>query len=395
MNITEIRPDVWKLRWDLARGADGRKRQQTRTLHGKRGLAEREWVREADRLEARRGQGPGPRSLTVGDLIDRWQMEGAELWRPSTQDSYALMVRIYIRPALGAIRLDRLAPDHVAAAARDWRQRPRGGRPGAPPVSPRMVRYALQLTRELCAAGVRWRWLATNPAAAVDPPRAVPRDPTWWTVDEARQFLAATADDPTYGSLYRAALLTGLRQGELLGLRWEAIEWDGPALWVRETRDQRGRTGRPKSARSARRVPMDPETAAMLRQRRAQRDADAARLGPDYADHGLVWQTRVGTPLSPRNVGRRFRQDIARAGLERIRFHDQRHSHASALEAAGMDLRQLADRLGHAQVAFTLQTYTHARNEAQRPAIDQLAAAVAPDGYLLDTRRVSTDPPEA
>lgn len=393
MNIQEQRPGVWKLRWDLPR-TGGRKRQQTQTVHGTRRQAERVWVREADRLATLGGQGPGPRHLTVADLVDRWLAEGANRWRPSTRDSYGQMARLYIVPALGPVRLSRLTSEDIAAAVRDWQARPSHQRPGGP-VSPRMVRYALQLTRELCAAGVRWHWLPANPAAAVEPPPARQRAPTWWTIEEAARFLEATAGHPLVGSLYRVALLTGLRQGELLGLRWAAIDWDGPALWVRETRDQRGRTGPPKSERSQRRVPIDAGTAAALRTRRVRRDRDAERLGADYADHGLVWQTRLGTPVSPRYLVRRFRQDTEAAGLPIIRFHDLRHSHASALEAAGMDVRQLADRLGHAQIAFTLQTYTHARTEAQRAAIDQLAEAIAPSGYLLDTREVSADPPEA
>lgn len=396
MNVQEVRPGVWKLRWELPRDADGGKHQRTRTVHGRRREAEAAWVREADRLAATRGQTPGPRGLTVDDVLTRWLEEGASHWRPATADNYAMMARLYLRPALGPLRLDRLTPAHIAGAVRDWRQRTRGARPGAPAVSPRMVRYALQLTREALGAAVRWGWLGANPAQDVAPPPPSARQPTWWTVDEMAHFLRATAADSTYGVLYRVALMTGLRQGELLALRWDAIEWDGPALWVRASRDQRGRTGQPKTARGLRRLPIDAETAAALRVRQAQRDADAARLGTDYADAGLVWQTRVGTALSPRNLGRRFRSDCERAGLPRVRFHDLRHSHASALEAAGVDARRLADRLGHAQLSFTLQTYTHARTEAQRPDVDALAGSLespAADGYLLDTRRVSSPPP--
>ena len=389
---TRKQPGLYKLYWELGRGADGRRRQKTQRFTGTEKEAQLAWIRVEARLDAQGTRTTaGARTLTVNDLIERFLTERVKDRRDTTRHNYAYVARVYLSPALGAVRLDRLTADHVAAAARDWGQRPRAGTPGAPVVSRRTVRLALQILQEALDAGVRWHWLPHNVARDVDGPPQMPRAPTWWTGEQLAVFLAATADDQTYGSLYRVACLAGLRQGELLGLRWVDVEWDGPALHIRQQRNRFGETAAPKSARGTRRVPVDEGTAAALRRTRAAQDRDRSRLGADYQDHGLVWQTAVGTPLSPRNLSRRWYQDRERAGLPAIRFHDLRHSHASVLAAAHMDARQLADRLGHAQVNFTIQTYVHARSEDQRADVERLAVTLdappASQGDLLGTPR--------
>lgn len=386
---------VYKLVWELGR-VDGHRRSRTRTFRGSLAGAQRAWVAGQEEIERSqvRGTRGAARALTVADLTARFLTQDAG-WRPATRANYRHIVETYVDPELGAIRLDRLTREHILAAERAWAARPRGGRTDAPRVSARTVHLALVVTRMALAAGVRWRWIGTNPAAEVDPPTRRAREATWWSEEEMAQFLAATSADVRYGSLYRVACLTGLRQAELLGLRWADIEWDGPALHVRQQWDRFGAMSPPKSAKGIRRIPIDAATATALRAQRAAQETERARCGPDYQDRGLVWATATGTPLSHRNLARRFKRDRIRAGVPAIRFHDVRHSHASALEAAGIDVRQLADRLGHAQIAFTLQTYTHARSERQRTAVDGLAATLAPSGDLLATLEGRQGTPDA
>lgn len=389
---TRKQPGLYKLYWEMGRGADGRRRQKTQRFTGTEKEAQLAWVRAEARLDAQGTRTTaGARALTFGDLLDRFLEEKIADRRDTTRHNYGYVARVYLTPALGGVRLDRLTADHVAAAVLDWGQRPRGGIPDAPTVSRRTVRLALQILQESLDAGVRWRWLSHNVARDVDGPPQTARAPTWWTGEQLAVFLAATSDDQTYGSLYRVACLAGLRQGELLGLRWVDVEWDGPALHITQQRNRFGDTAAPKSSRGTRRVPIDGGTAEALRRTRAAQDRDRSRLGADYQDHGLVWQTAVGTPLSPRNLTRRWYRDRERAGLPAIRFHDLRHSHASVLAAAHMDVRQLADRLGHAQVSFTIQTYVHARSEDQRADVERLAstmdAPIPSPGDLLGTPR--------
>jgi integrase len=350
-----------------SRRVNGRRRQQTRRFTGTEKEAQLAWLAEEARLAAR-----GIRETDARDLLARFLEESVADRRSTTRANYAYIARVDLTPALGSVRLDRLTVDQVEAAVRDWMARPRAGQAGAPPVSRRTVRLALQVLKEALDAGVRWRWVRQNVARPVEGPPAAARGATWWTPEQMARFLAVTADDPIYGSLYRVACLTGLRQGELLGLRWVDVEWDGPALHVPQQRNRFGETAAPKSARGLRRVPIDAVTAEALRTTRAAQARD-----------------RACTPLSPRNLSRRWYRDRDRAGLPPIRFHDLRHSHASALAAAHMDARQLADRLGHAQVAFTIQTYAHARSEDQRADVERLAAAItgpAPHvGDLLGT----------
>lgn len=179
-----------------------------------------------------------------------------------------------------------------------------------------------------------------------------------------RRFAAVAARHPQ-GMLFLVLVRTGLRLGEGLGLQWTDIDWAAPGLRVARQLLERpaadgSRFGPVKTAHGSYRwVDLDAETVTWLREREAVAARERTAAGPLYDDHGLVWQSRVGTPLRHRNVQRLFARLVERAEVPRIRVHDLRHTHASFLIAAGADPALVRDRLGHHSAAFTLQVYGH------------------------------------
>lgn len=171
------------------------------------------------------------------------------------------------------------------------------------------------------------------------------------------------------------ALTTGLRQGELLGLKWGDLDLREQRLHVRRQYERDGAFSPPKAS-SQRRLDLAPEeVAAFLIQREAQ-DRDRGRWGERYENQDLVFATHRGRPLMHRNVFREFRRLLDKAGLPAIRFHDLRHTNATLLLAQGVHPKIVQERLGHSQVGVTLNTYSHVLPGLGREAIERLGSAL-------------------
>ena len=173
--------------------------------------------------------------------------------------------------------------------------------------------------------------------------------------------------------------MTGLRRGELCGLRWTDVDLDAGRLVVRRTIttvDHEPVEGDVKTARSRRGVDLDPETVAILRQHQARQLEERILVGAGYVDRDLVFAAPDGSPWNPDSIGRAFARAVARTDLSRIRLHDLRHSHATHLLAAGQNPKLVSDRLGHATVGFTLDTYGHVIPGQQADAAAAVAALV-------------------
>jgi integrase len=224
-----------------------------------------------------------------------------------------------------------------------------------------------------------------NAAAGVAPPRPAHRDMLHLTPEEARRFLGAIEDDPLE-PLYTLALTTGMRLGELLGLRWQAV--DGADLQVRVTLT-RTASGwsltEPKTARSRRRIALSTTAIAALRRQRARQAEARLRAGEAWTDHGLVFTDAFGEPLfGSRITERRLRPALQNAGLPFIRFHDLRHTAATLMLTAGVHPKVVSEMLGHSSVAITLDRYSHVIPTMQEE------AALKMDRLLSDPVRVQT-----
>ena len=199
-----------------------------------------------------------------------------------------------------------------------------------------------------------------------------------WSPDELGRFLTEIDGEP-HAPMLRLAALSGLRRGELCGLRWPVLDLDGDRLTVSRTLlAVRGRLveSEPKTPRSRRIVDLDPATVAILRDHRRRQLEERLAVGSGYMDDGYVFARPDGRPWNPELISRVFDRLAARTGLPRIRLHDLRHTHTTHLLAAGVNVRIVSQRLGHASVAFTLDIYGHVLPGQQASAAEAVAALV-------------------
>lgn len=227
------------------------------------------------------------------------------------------------------------------------------------------------------ADAVRLKLLKHNPSVDARLPRRERREMAAWAEAEASTFLASVADDRLY-PLWRLVLASGLRRGELCGLRWKDIDLVAGTLEVAETRVVADDvvTGAPKTKAGARIVALDGGTVATLSAWRKRIAEERLAAGPAWRDHGLVFVDELGGPPHPETMTRWWNEAVARAGVRRIRLHDARHSAATMALLAGVPLKVVTQRLGHADVAVTMRVYQHVTAQDDRAAAKALGRAL-------------------
>lgn len=283
--------------------------------------------------------------LTVKSYLEQWLEEKERHVKPTTHEVYEYAGGC-LYPHIGSVRLDKLTPLQIQSAL----NRIADGKGKAAANKCRRVLFSAY------KQAVRWQLVARNPVEAVDVHKEVRRELTLWTPEEAARFLDTARPHRLY-VLFYLGMATGLRRGELLGLRWEDIR--GDVLHVKRALVKaKGKLelSTPKTAKGVRRVSLSPDVPVMLLQHRQLQDAE--RL-PSWPDSGLVFVSETGTPLNPDNLTRLRKQLMKDAKVPQMRLHDLRHLHASMAIRSGVDPKVLADRLGHARASFTLDVYTH------------------------------------
>lgn len=320
--------------------------------------------------------------LTVKGYLERWLTHKEGQVKPRTAEAYRHSVERHIIPRIGRKRLDKLTPLDVQGMVSDI----------ASSAGTRTANMCRTVLFSALKQALRWQVLARNPVEAVDPLKEKPREMVLWTPEEVVRFLDTARSHRLY-ALFYLALSTGMRRGELLGLRW--IDLKGSVISVRQTLvpvANRITVSTPKTQKGTRRVGVSPDVLEALSAHRARQEAERARLGEVWQDSGLIFPTEIGTPMHPRNLERAWYglQENSRkawqkaseeAGdvltlerleqgklLPRIRLHDLRHLHVSLLVRQGVDARTIADRVGHARASFTLDVYTHLFEEQRTAA---------------------------
>jgi integrase len=229
--------------------------------------------------------------------------------------------------------------------------------------------------REALQHALRWQLIGRNPADSVEPPRPLRHEIPALSPDDAQRVLAA-AEGTSYDCLVYLALMTGLRQGELLGLRWQDVDLEASVLHVRQTCQWLPREGfifrQPKTYRGTRPVALSRATVERLRQHRRRQLEGRLAKGPAYKDKDLVFANAMGAPVHPTNLRRAWLAVAREAGLGRLRFHDLRHAHASLLLQQGVHPKIVSERLGHSGVGITLDIYSHVLPSLQAQAADGL-----------------------
>ena len=316
----------------------------------------------------------GVHSLTVGEYLDNW-LKGKQALRPKTLSLYRDVMELYLVPHLGSVRLLELRATHLDAfyAAITIGKRGR-------PLSPATIRRIHAVLRSALNSAVKRRLIPYNPAEHIELAAENPKRPKPWSPEQCLAFLSSIESD-RLAVLYELMLVTGLRPGEAIGLRWQDVDPVRQTLLVaQQITEVRGRSvvGQPKTRRGTRVVPLDDHTASRLDDQRRRQAAEAAAWGSSWRDEGLVFTREDGSPLRPEYVTRHFQKLAARAQLPAIRLHDLRHTNASLALSAGVPLKVVSERLGHSQTAITADLYTHVHAAVGRQAAAQIAAQLQP-----------------
>lgn len=338
---------------------------------------------------------------TVAEYMAHWlEYVSKPKVRRVTWVNYESLVRNYIVPGLGRKKVARLTARDVrtflvtvkatcqCCALRKDEKRPVHARRccalgeccQAYP-SDRTVRFLLVLLRSALQHAVREDDLPRNVARNVELGTGTQREIEPLSVAEGRKLLAAARGDRLW-AVYELAVRLGLRRGEVLGLRWKDVDLIDGVIHVRQSLQRVGGelvVSATKTRRSTRRVALPAACVSALRARRAQQNADRLAAGERWEASELVFTTRNGTPIEPRNLNRAFEALSRRAGVRRVRFHDLRHTCASLLHEQGADARTIMEVLGHSSIRVTMDVYTFVRLDTQRAAFDRVGDALAAD----------------
>jgi len=340
--------------------------------------------------------------LTVGAWLTQWlKMQKPPATKPKTYEAYEGDLRIHLIPALGNRPLVKLQPQEVREF---MRAKIEAG------FSSKSIRNYRATLRVALNVAMQDGLIARNAAALAKPPRLEKRPPHVFSKEEALGFLHA-AEGHRLEAIFTVALSLGLREGEILGLRWEDIDLDAARLRVSHTLQRIRRPGEakgklelisPKTEKSRRVIALPQVAVSALYAHRARQEQERTSCGSRWHDTGMVFTTGIGTMLDQRNMLRTFYGIIntpdssdpepdpkkKRKLFPRLRFHDLRHSAATLLLAQGVHARYIMELFGHSSISLTMNTYGHVLEEMQRDTARQTDAIFNPVGVKKGVKPV-------
>jgi integrase len=339
------------------------------------GKDQAEVISEFARLGKKRSSGQKVQrsKQTVADFLTAWLEDSVKLTnRAGTYRSYEWIVRVHLIPGLGKLTLEKLNPQVLQAFTTG---RSKAG------LSPATVKHINATLRAALSQAEEWELVDRNVAKLVKLPRAQKYKPTFLSPEQAKAFLLFTADHPQE-ALFSVALSLGLRRGEIVGLRWQDIDFAAGMLRVTHSLERiKGsglQLGDPKSAKAQRLLRL-PQVCilALARQKENQRIA-REWCGAKWKEGDFVFTTSVGTPMQPEMVTREFKAIIAASGLPDMRLHDLRHSCATLLLAQGVHPKLVQETLGHSTYQLTMDTYSHMIPQLRNEVADRMDEILSP-----------------
>lgn len=318
-----------------------------------------------------------PNKQTVSEWLDVWMTEYLKGVKPRTADSYKATIKNHIKPGLGAVRLDKLSVHDIQL----FYNKLAAGDKQKMPLSAKSVRNTHGVLHKALEQAVRVGYLSSNPAGLCELPKAVRPEIKPLDEDLIRQFLDVIKGHK-YETLYITTLFTGLREGEVLGLTWDCVDFkDGTVTINKQLQKDRNGSGEynfvsTKNGKSRRLTPAPYVMETLLKQyQRQQKWRNAS--GDQWENRNLVFTNETGHNLSAQTVYLHFKKLAAKAGCPEARFHDLRHSYAVAALQCGDDIKTVQENLGHHTASFTLDVYGHVTEKMKRASASRMQSYIA------------------
>jgi len=369
----------WSVVVDMGRDGNGKRIRKWHAGFATKREAERARVEILSQVD--RGAYVAPTRTTLSEfLVAEWLPSKRPTVKPTTLASYEMHVTKHIVPRIGGLPLHALSASNLnsfyADLLSDGRRQGEGG------LSPSSVRRVHSTLHKALADAVRWGRIVRNPADLADPPKEATPEMSVWTPEQLRGFLDHVRNDRLYAAWLLAAT-TGMRRGEILGLRWSDVDLDECRVSISQIRTvarYQVVTQTPKTDKGTRTIALDPATTHALRAHRVAQLEEKVLLGPGYRNEaGLVFTNADGSAIHPERFSSWFKQLCGKSGLPTIRLHDVRHSYVTALLGNGVALKVVSQRIGHSSPMVTMTIYQHVL-----PADDEAAAVIGARAVLGD-----------
>lgn len=357
---------TWLVRVSRGRNASGTRQYFNKTIYGTKKDAQNYLNKKL--TEKSTGTLIPATRLTLDEFLDQWlDVSARPRLRERTFEHYRELLDRYVRKQLGAHRITSIQALEIQKLYAEMQSRG---------LSARTVRYVHAVLTSALKQAVRWGMLTINPASLVDLPKQEHREMQALSPEQAIAFQKEAAKDRN-GIVFNFALVTGMRPEEYLALKWTDVDLErGNATVCRTLVWLKGggwRFGEPKTARSRRSVSFPTQLARTLMTHKREQNEARLKAGPQYENNDLVFTATAGKPHNLRNLTQRhFRPILRRSGLPTIRLYDLRHTCATLLLAAGEHAKIVSERLGHASITLTLDTYSHVLPTMQQSATEKL-----------------------
>ncbi|HEV7642922.1 MAG TPA: tyrosine-type recombinase/integrase [Pyrinomonadaceae bacterium] len=358
--------DSWTVRIFLGRATNGKRKYFNHTVRGTKKDAQK--LLTAKLREKDLGVLIEPASMPLSEYLAQWLEEVAKSRvRERTFEQYKWLVMGYIGTALGTRCVSDVQPFDVQKFYGDLQKKGLSGR---------TIRYTHNVFSSAMKQAVKWKMISNNPCDHCDLPRHEKKEMKYLSSEQTNIFLT-TAQASKWFVLFLLAIETGMRPEEYLGLQWKDIDFEGSVLVVRRALVWLKGGGfiftEPKTSRSRRSIPLSNRVTLELRNFKRRQLEKRLILGTEYQNNDLVFASEIGSPLSNKNIANRhFKPLLKKAGLPEIRLYDLRHTTATLLLTANENPKVVSERLGHASISLTLDTYSHVLPTMQKSATEKM-----------------------
>ena len=314
-----------------------------------------------------------PSKMTVGQWLDIWARDYLGGVKPYTVVSYTQHIENHIKPAMGAVKLEALNA-HTIQGFYNALGKPKGGKPA---LSAKTIKNVHGVLHKALQQAVMNGYIKVNPTDACQLPRIVKKEMHPLDEAETKRFVAAIKGH-YYEDVFLATLYTGMRQGEVLGLTWDRVDFKRGTITIDRQlqKDVGGGSSYslvvPKNSKG-RVITPPPDVMKLLKEQRCKQAEWQIKAGPAWGNEwGLVFTNEVGGPIMPHTLYHNFKHIVEALDLPEVRFHDLRHTYAVAAILAGVDIKTVQANLGHATAAFTLDVYGHVTEQMKRKGADKM-----------------------